>query len=138
MRESGDTERSRIRALLTDKDSKLTAMDISLIRGNKTEVEPDGTISLYIGNLTGFQDPALYHIRSDGTIEMLEPLKMAGGGTPNNGGGSVTAADKTQIPAATVTTPRTGDDFSYTYILLFAAAAAMMTACACRIRKARR
>lgn len=182
VRESGDTDRSRIQALLTDKDSKLTAMDISLIRGNKTEVEPDGTVSLYIGNLTGFQDPALYHIRSDGTVEMLEPLKMAGGGfkvttssfstyfvaekqallsnninnipsvkdpngggtpnnggvTPDNGGGSVTAADKTQTPAAAVTTPRTGDDFSYTYILLFAAAAAMMTACACRIRKARR
>lgn len=161
VRESGETERSRIQAVLTDKDSKLTAMDISLIRGNKAEVEPDGAVSLYIDNLTGFKDPALYHIKSDGTIEMLETLKMTGGSLKvttssfstyfvaekqellSNNINNIPSAEgqtavTTQTPAAVVTTPKTGDDFSYTYILLLAAAAAMMTACAGRLRKMRR
>ncbi len=79
VRESDKAEYEKIKSLLSNKDTKLSAMDISLIRGNKTEVQPDGAVSLYIGNLTEYKNPALYHIKSDGTIEMLEPTKTADG-----------------------------------------------------------
>lgn len=50
---------------------KTMVMDISLIRGNSEEVEPDGTVNLYFDNLEGFTNPVVYHIKEDGTAEKI-------------------------------------------------------------------
>ncbi|MBR1390592.1 MAG: N-acetylmuramoyl-L-alanine amidase family protein [Lachnospiraceae bacterium] len=62
---------SKIQTILTNKDSKLTAIDISLIEDNETEVEPEKDVNLYLNELSGYQKPALFHIKEDGTIEKL-------------------------------------------------------------------
>ena len=61
----------KIEGLLSDTDSKLTCMDISLIEDNTKEVEPTKEVKLYIQDLENFEEPALFHIKDDGTIEKL-------------------------------------------------------------------
>lgn len=61
----------KIEGLLSDTDSKLTCMDISLIEDNTKEVEPTKEVKLYIQDLEDFEEPALFHIKDDGTIEKL-------------------------------------------------------------------
>lgn len=60
-----------IKEKLTDKNSKITAMDISLIQDYTNAVEPTEEVNLYVENLTGFTSPALFHVKEDGTIEKI-------------------------------------------------------------------
>lgn len=46
-------------------------MDISLICDNTKKVEPEAAVNLYLGNIKGYQSPAIYHVKDDGTIEKL-------------------------------------------------------------------
>lgn len=69
--ETDEETKEYVESQLTDKDSKLLVMDISLIEDNARFVEPTSETTLNIKNLTGFENPALYHIKNDGTIEKL-------------------------------------------------------------------
>ncbi len=65
VQEANETQQKKIRDMLTLPDSKLLVMDIQLIQSNTKEVEPSKEVLLYIQNLTGFKNPALYHVVSD-------------------------------------------------------------------------
>ncbi|MCI5620277.1 MAG: hypothetical protein MR355_01720 [Lachnospiraceae bacterium] len=71
VRSANKTTIAEVASLLTNQDSKLTAMDISLIEDNTEEVEPNKAVNLYINDLSGYKKPALFHIKDDGTIEKL-------------------------------------------------------------------
>lgn len=71
VREADDETLTEIRQMLTDSSSKVTAMDITLVQDDTKAVEPSGSVNLYIDNLTGFEKPALFHIKGDGTVEKL-------------------------------------------------------------------
>lgn len=71
VRSADSTTTTELKALLTNQDSKLTAMDISLIEDNTKEIEPSKSVNLYINDLSGYNRPALFHVKDDGTIEKL-------------------------------------------------------------------
>lgn len=71
VRESDSSTLTAIQGALTDKTSKVTAMDITLIQDDTDVVEPTQTVNLYLDNLSGFTQPALFHIKDDGSIEKL-------------------------------------------------------------------
>ena len=71
VRSADSTTTTELKALLTNQDSKLTAMDISLIEDNTKEIEPSKSVNLYINDLSGCNRPALFHVKDDGTIEKL-------------------------------------------------------------------
>ena len=71
VRSADSTTITQLKALLTNQDSKLTAMDISLIEDNTKEIEPSKSVNLYINDLSGYNRPALFHVKDDGTIEKL-------------------------------------------------------------------
>ncbi|MGN0426202.1 MAG: hypothetical protein ACI4F0_00230 [Agathobacter sp.] len=62
---------NQVKGVLTQPDSKLVVMDISLIRDNERKVEPQTTVNLSIDNLTGFTKPAVFHVKDNGEIEKL-------------------------------------------------------------------
>lgn len=71
VRSADSTTTTELKALLTNQDSKLTAMDISLIEDNTKQIEPSKSVNLYINDLSGYNRPALFHVKDDGTIEKL-------------------------------------------------------------------
>ncbi|MGN0341453.1 MAG: hypothetical protein ACI4DO_01560 [Roseburia sp.] len=71
VRPTDKTVATEIASLLTNQKSKLSTMDISLIEDNTTEVEPSKAVNLYINDLSGYEKPALFHVKDDGTIEKL-------------------------------------------------------------------
>lgn len=71
VKQSDDAEMQKIMQALTDKTSKVTAMDITLIQNDTEVVEPEKEVSLYVDNLASYKNPALFHIKKDGTIEKL-------------------------------------------------------------------
>lgn len=71
VKQSDEAEMQKIMQALTDKTSKVTAMDITLIRDDTEVVEPEKEVSLYVDNLASYKKPALFHIKKDGTIEKL-------------------------------------------------------------------
>lgn len=66
-----ESKEEQIRNVLTNEESKLVVMDISLIQDNARTVEPQTTVKLYIDNLSGFSKPAVYHVKDNGEIEKL-------------------------------------------------------------------
>ena len=46
-------------------------MDISLIEANSKETEPDKAVNLYFDNLDDFESPVVYHVKDDGTVEVV-------------------------------------------------------------------
>lgn len=71
VKEAEESVVTYVESLLSNKDSKLLVMDISLIRNNESKVEPSKEVNLYIDNLEGFSNPAIYHITDTGAIEKL-------------------------------------------------------------------
>ncbi|MGN1187787.1 MAG: hypothetical protein ACI4R6_04785 [Lachnospiraceae bacterium] len=84
---SDESTQTQVKNLLTNKESKMLVMDISLIQNNARKVEPETTVNLYIDNLSGFAKPALYHVKDNGEIEKL--FVYDGNGSF---GGSITCA----------------------------------------------
>lgn len=74
---------NQVKGVLTQTDSKLVVMDISLIQDNARKVEPQTTVNLSIDNLTGFTKPAVFHVKDNGEIEKLFAYDGSGvfGGT---------------------------------------------------------
>lgn len=74
---------NQVKGVLTQTDSKLVVMDISLIQDNARKVEPQTTVNLSIENLTGFTKPAVFHVKDNGEIEKLFAYDGSGvfGGT---------------------------------------------------------
>lgn len=71
VKEVSSTRHKTVESLLTNKNSKLMVMDISLIQANKNKVEPSTTLNLYFDDITGFEKPAIYHIKDNGEVEKL-------------------------------------------------------------------
>ena len=71
VKQSDEAEMQKIMQSLTDRTSKVTAMDITLIQDDTETVEPEKEVSLYVDNLASYNKPALFHIKQDGTIEKL-------------------------------------------------------------------
>lgn len=71
VKQSDEAEMQKIMQALTDRTSKVTAMDITLIQDDTETVEPEKEVSLYVDNLASYNKPALFHIKQDGTIEKL-------------------------------------------------------------------
>lgn len=71
VKQSDEAEMQKIMQALTDRTSKVTAMDITLIQDDTKTVEPEKEVSLYVDNLASYNKPALFHIKQDGTIEKL-------------------------------------------------------------------
>lgn len=82
-----DSREKQVKNVLTNKESKLVVMDISLIQDNARKVEPQTTVNLSIDNLSGFSKPAVYHVKDNGEIEKLFAYDGSG-----KFGGSVTCA----------------------------------------------
>lgn len=72
VKEAEETVVTYVESLLSNKDSELLVLDISLIQNNESKVEPSKEVNLYIGNLEGFSEPAVYHITDTGAIEKLK------------------------------------------------------------------
>ncbi len=71
VKEAGEERNNQVLAVLSDKEKQPLVMDISLIQENAKKIEPEKSINLYLGNVKGFTQPAIYHIKDDGTIEKL-------------------------------------------------------------------
>ena len=144
VQEVNETQQKKIRDMLTLPNSKLLVMDIQLIQSNKKEVEPSKEVLLYIQNLTGFKNPALYHVVSDdmskiekvwefdkqgafdGTIEAKtdsysiyfiaenQELKQTAQSTSDKTESASTTA--TESKGTTVASPKTGDEHALFYV----------------------
>ncbi|MGN0413920.1 MAG: Ig-like domain-containing protein [Agathobacter sp.] len=84
VRKASDAAESNIKSHLSD-SSNMVLMDISMIQQEKDtkgdvvkqeEVEPSGKVNLYFDiALSGLKNPALFHIKDDGTVEKLSTTK---------------------------------------------------------------
>lgn len=70
VRELGAADEKKILDKLPESD-KTMVMDIALIEGNTDEVEPKGSVNLYLDGLEGFTHPVVYHIKDDGEYEKV-------------------------------------------------------------------
>lgn len=71
VKNAGEAREKEILKVLSDKSKTPMVMDISLICDNTKKVEPEAAVNLYLGNIKGYQSPAIYHVKDDGTIEKL-------------------------------------------------------------------
>ena len=70
VKEADAAEQEKALELLGDENANALVLSISLIsEGEKTQ--PSKEINLYLDGITGFSNPSLYHIGSDGTLEKL-------------------------------------------------------------------
>lgn len=71
VKNAGEAREKEILKVLSDESKTPMVMDISLICDNTKKVEPEAAVNLYLGNIKGYQSPAIYHVKDDGTIEKL-------------------------------------------------------------------
>lgn len=71
VKNAGKAREKEILKVLSDKSKTPMVMDISLICDNTKKVEPEAAVNLYLGNIKGYQSPAIYHVKDDGSIEKL-------------------------------------------------------------------
>lgn len=85
VRKATDAAENKIKSHLSD-NSNMVLMDISMIQQKKDEngdivkqeeVEPSGKVNLYFDiALSGLKNPAIFHIKDDGTVEKLAAIKV--------------------------------------------------------------
>ena len=115
VKEVDKKEETEIKDKLTNKDSKLLVMDISLIQDNSRKIEPTTTVNLYFDNVNGFEKPAVYHIKENGEIEKLFVYNGTGefGGeitcSTNSFSTYFIAEDQLLVGETPVDVPNTGD-----------------------------